>query len=107
MTRDVTVDQVHGKAEAFLSSLGKLSEKERAQIPTIPFAQDFNVLLSLAKEVAPEVSDRLWPSEIRFREPVGYALMPEARYVEIEAYVRQVISILSPRMNSGPGRVMG
>lgn len=91
----VSTHQVRVKAQAFVDALSKMSAKERDQQPLPQFAADFNTLLELAKESAPEVDARLWPKPLELFER-AQMMQPgvRARYVEIETYARQVLDLV-------------
>jgi hypothetical protein len=91
----VNTHQVRAKAQAFVTALTKMGPKEREQQPTAQFAEDFNRLLVLAKEAAPEVDARLWPKPLEF-SPRANMTEPgvRARYAEIETYARQVLDLV-------------
>jgi hypothetical protein len=97
----VSADQVRTKAQAFVSALSKMSAKEREQQPTIQFASDFNALLELAKEAAPEVDARLWPMPVEMFQREMMQPGVRARYVEIETYARQVLDLVPYVPNFG------
>jgi hypothetical protein len=91
----VQLGQVRGLAQAFADSLERLGSKEREQQPSAAYAENFNNVLALAKEVAPEVDARLWPKPVETYEgsTTGKKLA-RARYAELATYASQVLELL-------------
>jgi hypothetical protein len=85
---------VRQRAQAFLEALSCMTAKEKDRVPAVQYGQQFNKLLQLAKEAAPAVDARLWPQSVGATGPIGLAPVANARYVEIETYVRQIISLV-------------
>jgi hypothetical protein len=56
---------------------------------TLQFANEFNELLQLAKDVSPTVEERLWPPALTIE---GSHVV--ARYVEVEAYLNQIMNLV-------------
>ncbi len=90
----VDCDQVCRSAMAFIEALSKLSAREREKVPAAHYGENFNQIIKLAKEAAPNVDERLWPKPITFKQPVGGGIITEARYVELETYARQIVNLL-------------
>lgn len=90
----VDLYEVRGNAQAFIDAIVRMTPKEKEQVPTVSYAQNFNNVLELAKEVAPHVDGRIWPAAICFDQPVGYGVIATTRYSEIETYSRQIVNLL-------------
>lgn len=91
----VTADQMYSQIEAAVSALEKLSAKEREQKPHQQFADNYNNLLSLAKEVASHADARRWPPEVTVHKPAMGIASANSNYVEIYSYYKQILAILS------------
>ena len=89
----VSAYQVRVKAQAYVDALTNLSAKEREHQPLAPYAEDFNGLLALAREVAPDVDARLWPRPIEISHN-DVSRTVRARYAEIHTYALQVLNLL-------------
>lgn len=87
----VTPHEVRANAKAFIDSLERLSAKQREQMPSRQFAEQFNRLLEVARETAPQVDHRLWPPPLEVTEHMG-VVQVSSRYAEIETYARQVLA---------------
>lgn len=91
----VTPDQIYSQIEAAASALEKLSAKEREQKPHQQFGENYNALLSLAKEVMPSIDTRRWTPEVVIHKPAMGIATTNATYVEIHSYFKQLLVILS------------
>ncbi|WP_184457702.1 hypothetical protein [Xanthomonas sp. F14] len=91
----VTADQIHSQIEAAVSALEKLSVKEREQKPHQQFGENYNNLLSLAKEAMPSIDARRWTPEVVIHKPAMGVSTTNATYVEIHSYFKQLLAILS------------
>lgn len=91
----VTPDQIYAQIEAAASALEKLSAKEREQKPHQQFAENYNNLLSLAKEAMPSIETRRWPPEVVIHRPAMGIPSANSTYVEIHSYYKQLLTILS------------
>lgn len=87
-------EQVHDQVDAAIYALEKLTTKEREQKPLPGFGENYNLLLSLAKEAAAGAEDRRWPPMVTIHESVANPTT-NARYVEIHSYLRQIQAILN------------
>lgn len=94
MSDDDKRHHVNGMAKALADTLSGMSAKQREQEPFPRFAEDFNRLLELAKEAAPEHDARIWPQPIRVEDAGAGRTQVFARYVEIEAAARQIASLV-------------
>lgn len=87
--------QVIQKAEAIVNTLARMTPKQKEEAPSYSFGQEFNKLFDLAKEADPSIDARLWPTPLGSGESEDMApKTANARYVEIEAYARQVAILL-------------
>ncbi len=86
--------QVRQKARAFLEALSCMTAKEKERVSAVQYGRQFNKLLELAKEAAPAIDTSLWPQSVGQTEPISLAPVTNARYVEIETYVRTIISLV-------------
>lgn len=95
--------QVIQKAQALVEALARMPPKQKEQAPAYGFGQEFNRLLDQAKEADPSIDARLWPTPLGSGESEEMApKTTNARYVEIEAYARQIAGLLEtgPAANS-------
>jgi len=91
----VTVQHVRSLAESFVQSTEKLTAKEREQRPSGAYGNNFNNVLHLAKEAAPQIDDRLWPKPVEVYEVAFHdGSCTRSRYSELETYARQILSLL-------------
>jgi len=91
----VTPDQIYSQIEGAASALEKLSSKEREQKPHQQFGDNYNNLLSLAKESMPSIDARRWTPEVVIHKPAMGIATANATYVEILSYFKQLLAILS------------
>lgn len=91
----ITPDQIHSQIEAAASALAKISAKEREQKPYPQFGENYNNLLSLAKESMESADPRRWPPSVEIHKPAMGVASTNATYVEIYSYFKQMLSILS------------
>ena len=103
----VTPDEIYGQIQAASSALEKLSAKEREQKPHQQFGENYNMLLSLAKESMPAVDSRRWPPEVVIHKPSMGIPSTNASYVEIHSYEKQLIAILSEGIEFHPMGLRG
>lgn len=106
----VSLDEVCGKARAFVDSLCKLSRSESAAIPHGHYGRDGNTLLLLALEACPNLDERLLGNPIPIRTLADGQEVCEATFAEIETYARQVLEQLALRSRlspTTPGRLPG
>lgn len=90
----VNKNVVVAKARGMIEALSKVPAKQLEQRPSVPFAQEFNRLLELAKEFNPDLDPRAWPHPIEIHEGGYGQKFIKENYVEIEVYARQILSLL-------------
>src|SRR6185369_15961807 len=93
---------VRGLVQAHLDTLRGLSQKERASHPSVRSGTEFNKLLGLAKEAAPEVDPRVWPAPLTIEGNSMGIDTVFADFVDIETSARQILSLLSDLPSSRP-----
>ena len=86
----VTIDQVESQLYPFLNM--KLTPKDRPTPAKRAFGENFNKMLTLAKQAVPNLDQNLWPSPITFDPNTRDC---EATYLEIEVYANQIKNNLS------------
>jgi len=91
----VTVNQVFGQVQGAIKALEKLPAKERESKPSRAFAENYNNLLSLAKEAMPDVDARRWPPGAGVHTPAMGQSSSELRFTEIHSFFEQIQAILS------------
>jgi len=82
------------KANGMIAALAKMSAKEREQLPTGRFANDYNQLRKLALEVMPDKEAVLPPEVEVLAAAQSRGDFGQARYVEILAYCSQIRGLL-------------
>lgn len=96
----ITKYEVRGAARAFVDTLSKLPAKERERPPAVGYAQEINNLITLAREVAPEIDGRLWPQPIRYEDGLmgGYVF---GRYADVETAARRILELIPADIQLG------
>lgn len=94
----ITPDQLFSQIQGTIQVLEKIPAKERGEAPHKEFGENYNNLLSLAKEVMPHADARRWPPAVQIHTPAMGQLSTVARYVEIHAYLKQIQAILAEGM---------
>jgi hypothetical protein len=100
-------DAIQQQLLGAIQALEKLSAKEREQRPYREFGENYNNLLSLAKEAMPSVDSRRWPPALTITLAAMGPSHLDARYVEIHAYMKQIISILAEATEGPLAMTMG
>ena len=103
----VTPDQMYTQIEGAAYALEKIPAKEREHKPGGQFAENYNTLLSLAKESMPGTDVRRWPPTIEIHQPAVGIQSSNARYVEIHSYYKQMLAILSEGLEPPPAGSYG
>lgn len=85
---------VRQNAKAFVDALEKLTAKERALHVSARYAQELNKLIALAKEVAPEIDDNLWPQPMPLQDQSMGLQTAIGTYAEVETAARQIVGLL-------------
>ena len=85
----LNAESVYAKIAALHETLAKLPAKQKEGTVTPHFAKELNELLELAKEVAPNVDKRLWPTPLTIEGPHVHK-----RYAEVEAYLNAMMSMV-------------
>lgn len=91
----VTPDQIHTQVAGAIKALEKLPAKEREAKPSRTFSDNYNNLLSLAKEAMPKVDARRWPPEAPAHSPAMGQATSELRFTEIHVFLEQIQAIVS------------
>lgn len=91
----VTANEIAYQVQGVIKALEKLPAKEREAKPSQSFAQNYNQLLTLAKEAMPSIDSRRWPPEAGIFTPAMGQSSSDVRYTEIHAFLEQVQAILS------------
>ncbi len=84
--------ELSAKADAFVISLGKLTQKERQQMPSKHYGDDYNKLRQLVLDAFPAKADLL-PPQVVTQVTMGID-QTRARYVELHTYALQIQNIL-------------
>jgi len=91
----ITPNQVFGQVQGAIRALEKLPAKERETKPSRSFAENYNNLLTLAKEAMPQVDSRRWPPEAGIHSPAMGQASSELRFTEIHGFLEQIQAILN------------
>ncbi|AMC33883.1 hypothetical protein [Janthinobacterium sp. B9-8] len=91
----VTPNQIHTQVAGAIKALEKLPAKERETKPSRTFSDNYNNLLSLAKEAMPTVDARRWPPEAPTHVPTMGLATSELRFTEIHAFLEQILAIVN------------
>lgn len=86
--------EVRGQVTSFIEAIAKLSAKEREIPPTVTYAERFNSMLSMAKEVESGRDARLWPEPLVISDGAYGDRFCRTKYVEIDTYARQILSLI-------------
>jgi hypothetical protein len=84
--------ELSAKADSFVVSLARLSQKEREQMPSKHYGDDYNALRQLVLDAFPD-KEGLLPPKVETYEAMGIG-QTRARYVELHAYAVQIQNIL-------------
>lgn len=96
-----TADQLFGQVQAVIQALEKITAKERGEAPSKDFCENYNSLLTLAKEAMPNEDSRRWPPSIMVKQPSMGEAASDARYVEVHAYLKQCAAVLAEGIDYG------
>lgn len=88
-------DQIYDQVDAAAKIFEKMPAREREQKPHKEFGENYNSLLSLAKESMPNVDVRRWPPKVEILQPSVGPKSANCRYVEIHSYYKQILAILA------------
>ena len=97
----VTPDQISTQIAGVIRALEKLPAKEREAKPSRAFVENYNNLLTLAKEAMPDVDARRWPPEGGIHQPAMGQASSEVRFTEIHAFAQQIQAILGEGISYG------
>jgi len=103
----ISPDQIYEQIKGATFALDKLTSKEREELPGGQFAENYNTLLDLAKESMPTADSRRWPPHVETRRAAMAESRSTARYVEIYAYYKQIMAILSESLETPPAGFLG
>ncbi|MGY4888940.1 UNVERIFIED_CONTAM: hypothetical protein EX528_00680 [Xanthomonas axonopodis] len=103
----VTSSQIYAQIEASAEVLKNLSAKEREQQPFKEFGDNYNSLLSLAKEVLPNIDPRRWTPTVTTDQSGTATAKANATYAEIHSYFTQLLAILSEDIEPFSGFSVG
>ncbi|NOK34280.1 hypothetical protein HMI49_13845 [Corallococcus exercitus] len=88
----VNSNQVRAKAKAFVDALAGMTARQREQEPSPHYVESYNQLLALAKEAAPNIDPRLWPSRVDYHPAAGASA--QVKYVELHTYAGEILNLL-------------
>jgi len=88
-------DSVQQQVLMAMQALEKLSAREREERPYRHFGENYNKLLALAKESLPSAIPSRWPPVLTLTTAGVGPSHVDARYVEIQSYMNEIVSILS------------
>ncbi|MFW9571090.1 hypothetical protein ACCP99_03445 [Xanthomonas sp. NCPPB 3443] len=103
----ITSSEVYAQIEASANVLKNLSAKEREQQPYKEFGENYNSLLSLAKEALPNIDPRRWTPAVAIHQSATATAKTNATYAEIHSYLVQLLSILSEDIEPFSGFTTG
>jgi hypothetical protein len=89
-----TLDEVRVQLDAFAAALTKLTAKERSMHPSAHYGIHLNSLAAIAKELLPDVDERLWPPTLDLSQVKMGPQRTLATYVEIKTYVEELKNII-------------
>jgi len=90
----IDANDVRSNASAIVATIARIPQKERDKLPGRQLVENFNMLLEIAQEVAPQVDKRLWPHPIAFRQQMNGVAIPDVNYTDLEIYARQIYDLV-------------
>lgn len=99
----ISADDLITKAQSILDTLDRVPSKNKSEMPSKSYAENYNSLRRLAEGVVNESDKELLPPEVTIEDGGMGRTIVRARYIELESHVREIRNLLSKYSESPTG----
>ncbi len=90
----ISADDLITKAQSILDTLDGVPSKDKSEMPSKSYAENYNSLRRLAEGVVNESGKELLPPEVTIEDDAMGLTIVRAKYLELESHVREIRNLL-------------